>query len=109
MGKRKERKQKLRQFSPQLQRLLEQRSPQAQAGHRNSERPRQDKAKGARIKLPGQPHVQRLVNEVLRTLQGQVPPEEAKESESWLDWGLDLVKQWGPKLLEAAPELIALL
>jgi hypothetical protein len=62
-----------------------------------------------RLRLPDQPQLERLVREVLRTREGSVPPEEAKESESWLDWGLDLIKKWGPMLLEAAPELIALL
>ena len=36
-------------------------------------------------------------------------PEEKTDSQSWLDWGLSLLKQWGPKALEMAPELLALL
>jgi len=39
----------------------------------------------------------------------QAPPEERKEAQGWLDWGLNLLKEWGPKVLEAAPELLALL
>jgi len=38
-----------------------------------------------------------------------VPEKAVAEEESWLDWGLRMAKQYGPKLLELAPELLALL
>lgn len=97
MGKKKERKGK--------------REPSSLQSKLRRELPRELQRQPApgRLRLPDQPQLERLVQEVLRTAQGKVPPEEAKESESWLDWGLDLIKKWGPMLLEAAPELIALL
>lgn len=65
--------------------------------------------------------IKKLVEEVERSLRPERldPPtskrgereraSEAAESESWLDWGLNLAKEWGPQLLEVAPELLALL
>ncbi len=46
----------------------------------------------------------------------QLPPqgspteaEDLQEVESWLDWGIEQAKEWGPLLLEVVPELLALL
>lgn len=36
---------------------------------------------------------------------GEIDPQD----ESWLDWGLKLLQEWGPMLLEFAPMLLALL
>lgn len=47
------------------------------------------------------------VERVLR--QEELPPEEVKETESWLDWGLDLLQKAAPALIKLAPELLALL
>lgn len=38
-----------------------------------------------------------------------LPKEEKKETESWLDWGINLVKEYGSTILSAAPALLALL
>jgi len=42
-------------------------------------------------------------------LKGETPKEAHQQEQSWLEWGMDLVKQYGPMLIELAPELIALL
>ena len=51
-----------------------------------------------------------IINNMLELLEeGELPPQELKETESWLDWGIGLLKEWGPKALEMAPALLALL
>lgn len=59
--------------------------------------------------------IQELLKHLVRALEyeeedlAKMPEKELKESESWLDWGLNLVKEWGPKLAEMAlPVLLAL-
>lgn len=52
----------------------------------------------------------RILDRVLSATEGRPPnQEEEKEVESWLDWGLGLVKELGPIALEMAPALLALL
>lgn len=52
----------------------------------------------------------KVMENVQRILQDQqVPQQELAETESWLDWGINLAKEWGPLILELAPELLALL
>jgi hypothetical protein len=51
-----------------------------------------------------------LLSLIRQVLEGiPLPKEEEEEVESWLDWGLGLIKEWGPKALEMAPTLLALL
>jgi hypothetical protein len=57
-----------------------------------------------------QSHHTQLANKAVNALQNTpMPPDEEEELESWLDWGLELVKEWGPVALEAVPGLLALL
>ncbi len=61
------------------------------------------------------PDYQALIEQVLRLVKTEetelesAPPASRKEADSWLDWGLDLVKQLGPALASLAPQLLALL
>jgi len=56
-----------------------------------------------------------LLQHLLRALEAseadlaKLPQPELKASESILDWGLNLVKGLGPKLLKLAPGLLSLL
>lgn len=49
------------------------------------------------------------VRQMIQVMEGNLPKPEEKEVESWLDEALDLAIEWGPKLLEFLPELVALL
>jgi len=50
-----------------------------------------------------------LLNLEESDLETGLAPEEKKDNASWLDWGMSLLKELGPKALEMAPELLALL
>ncbi len=51
-------------------------------------------------------HVEKLLR---HDLDDPMSKEEAADSQSWLDWGINLVKEVGPLLAKVAPELLALL
>jgi hypothetical protein len=51
-----------------------------------------------------------MLSKALKAAEGIPPlPQEEEELESWLDWGLDLLREVGPVALEMAPALLALL
>lgn len=64
---------------------------------------------------PKKEHVKQLEKHLRKMLSKEeteltkLPLEDLKASESWLDWGLRMVKEYGPTLLELAPSLLALL
>jgi hypothetical protein len=58
----------------------------------------------------GDMSTEELLRAVLKLLEGKdLPQEEEKEVESWLDWGMGILKELGPMALELAPSLLALL
>jgi len=67
------------------------------------------------LKRPEAEDIKTLLLHLLKTQDNpaseldKLPKEELAETESWLDWGLGLVKQYGPMLLEVAPMLLAAL
>jgi hypothetical protein len=66
-------------------------------------------------KRPPPEDIKKVILHVLKMLEAdeeevmQMPKEERKETEGWLDWALQLAKDYGPMLMEVAPKLIALL
>jgi len=69
---------------------------------------------GRKLKKPSKEEVRTLLKHLLPLLEKeeaevmQMPKEERKEAESWMDWGLNMVKEWGPTLMEVAPMLFGL-
>lgn len=81
---------------------------------KGADKPSQQPSKKKRRGLD-QESIQQLLQHLVRALEyeeedlAKLPEKELKESESWLDWGLNLVKEWGPKVLSmVAPALLAL-
>lgn len=76
-------------------------SPQAKSKHSQSNK--------SSSGLPGVSNedLRKLLAVVSRLTKGS--GETDPEDESWLDWGLKLLQEWGPRLLELAPMLLALL
>jgi len=64
---------------------------------------------------PSPEALEELLQHLLRALEAEekdlakLPAPELKSSESILDWGINLVKSLGPKLLKLAPGLLGLL
>jgi hypothetical protein len=52
----------------------------------------------------------RMMENIQKLLDDQSLPDlEIEETESWLDWGINLAREWGPTVLEMVPQFLALL
>jgi hypothetical protein len=69
----------------------------------------------SKSKTPRPEEIKTLLRHLLPLLEKEesevqeMPKVERQEAEGWLDWGIQLVKDYGPMLAKVAPELLALL